>query len=46
MVLGDTEDYFYWDGIDSNGITVKPGVYLYRVSGEGMDYKGVVIVAR
>jgi hypothetical protein len=35
-----------WDGTDSSGRKVPPGIYVYRVDAEDHSYKGTVVVAR
>lgn len=46
MVLNRNEDYFYWDGKDSGGAVVNPGVYIFQVVGEGEVFNGIIVVAR
>lgn len=37
---------YHWDGTNSAGRKVKPGVYLYRVNAGGKTSRGKIIVAR
>ncbi|MBK8575544.1 MAG: gliding motility-associated C-terminal domain-containing protein [Elusimicrobia bacterium] len=41
-----TEDTLTWDGRDSSGQSVPPGVYIYQIKGEGKTITGTMVIAR
>lgn len=41
-----TEDTLMWDGRDSSGHIVPPGVYMYEIKGEGKTITGTMVIAR
>lgn len=41
-----TADTLTWDGKDSSGHLVPPGVYIYKITGEGKTITGSLVVAR
>lgn len=40
-----TSDTLMWDGRDSSGQIVPPGVYIYQIKGEGKTITGTMVVA-
>ncbi len=41
-----TADTLMWDGHDSSGHIVPPGVYIYQIKGEGKTITGSMVIAR
>jgi hypothetical protein len=41
-----TADTLMWDGRDSSGNLVPPGVYIYQIKGEGKTITGTMVIAR
>lgn len=41
-----TSDTLMWDGRDTSGHIVPPGVYIYQIKGEGKTITGTMVVAR
>lgn len=41
-----TSDTLMWDGRDTSGHIVPPGVYIYQIKGEGKTITGSMVVAR
>lgn len=41
-----TADTLMWDGRDSTGKIVPPGVYIYEIKGEGKTITGTMVIAR
>ncbi len=41
-----TSDTLMWDGRDSSGHIVPPGVYIYEIKGEGKTITGTMVIAR
>lgn len=41
-----TADSLMWDGRDSSGNIVPPGVYIYQIKGEGKTITGTMVIAR
>lgn len=41
-----TADTLMWDGRDTSGKIVPPGVYIYQIRGEGKTITGTMVIAR
>ena len=44
-VFANSGEYVTWDG-RSNGVTVRSGIYVYRITAEEKNYTGTLIVVR